>query len=804
MKIYLFDRTEKIIHFNDLSILEHHKMIEKSTELLMSENEIFVFQLALLSDFDDTINEITTHGNADIVCINTDMSDKYGHCKKQKVMLKKNIIQPLFFTVQTDKLGKRQEKCSITIQTESECRSFDLILNIISSPVANNGYNDLWRLSRINWLNSKLCIDDQIVKPYITPSIIDERLSALGKEIELNSCALPKQIYSKFNEAIEIENSIQKELFSKDSEFLIDGKPLENGKCTKRLFNNRIEIHSQCENERYSAEVAAVLRYEGLMEYSVSITPKTDFKANDVSLNFYISPECSSLMHGLGHRASKATDLAFKWDNQKQQDSIFIGCVNCGMRVKFKAENYIRPLINIFYKNLPLNVPSTTWDNSKKGKIEVKAENDHCTRLSASTGEFSFKENETRHFNFEIHITPLKPIDYKKAFSIRYCHNNKLKNEIKEIDTAKKNGLTHVIFHQGNMIMPFINYPFYEVNRLKNAAHYAKERGIGIKLYYTEREHSNHMAETFVYKALGDEIILRKKGISHSWQKEKPQWLIDNFGEDIIPGWFVKYKHGKYKNDHDISFIVKPDTRLDNYYIEGLNWLVDNIGIKGIYIDDTSLDRTTLERAKKVLAKTDGLIDMHMWNHEEVRAGDVSCMNLYTEILPFLDSVWLGEGFFYKKYSPEYMMAEVSGIPYGLTGQMLEGGGDLYLGMLYAMNNRFGWHYKNAVEMYHIWDEFEIHKSKMLGYWHSQNPVKTDNNSVLSTVYLKNSEALVCLYNFSEKAEKFNVLFNKKLLGFSIQGAEEIRFGKKGRKIKDITKRLKLGKRKGIIIKVKA
>ncbi len=58
------------------------------------------------------------------------------------------------------------------------------------------------------------------------------------------------------------------------------------------------------------------------------------------------------------------------------------------------------------------------------------------------------------------------------------------------------------------MIMPFINYPFYEVDRLKNAVRYAKDKGIGIKLYYTEREHSNHMAETFVYKALGDEIIL--------------------------------------------------------------------------------------------------------------------------------------------------------------------------------------------------------------------------------------------------------------------------------------------------------
>lgn len=803
MELYLFDRTEKIIHFEDLSILNNAYKIEGFAEAVMSENEIFVFQIAALSKYDDVIKAISYKGNPEISCINTDVKDKFGNKRKQEICLKSNMIQPLFFTVKAEKLGEREERCTITINTQRESCSFDILLNITSSPVENSGYNDLWRLSRISWLNSDLCINDKVVLPYISPQITDDnKLSVLGREIELSCSGLPKQIYSRFNEAIEIEKEVQKELFVKEAVFSVNGTALTGEIISEKPFNNRIESSSVSENDDYSAIVSSVLRYEGLLEYSVKITPKRDFEADNVSLDFYVSSECSSLMHGLGHRASAAENLSFKWDNQKQQDSVFIGCVNCGMRVKFKAENYIRPLINIFYKNLPLRVPSETWDNNGRGGIAVNR-HDTYTQVSAFTGKYQFRKNETREFLFEIHITPLKPIDYRKAFSVRYCHNNRLKNEIKEIDTAEKNGLTHVIFHQGNMIMPFINYPFYETDRLKKAVSYAADKNIGIKLYYTEREHSNHMAETFVYKALGDEIILRKKGVSHSWQKEVPQWLLDNFGEDIIPGWFVKYRHGKYKNDHDISFIVKPDTRLDNYYIEGLNWLVENIGIKGIYIDDTSLDRTTLERAKKVLQKTDGLIDMHMWNHEEVRAGDVSCMNLYTEIIPFLDSVWLGEGFFYKKYSPEYMLAEVSGIPYGVTGQMLEGGGDLYLGMLYGMNNRYGWHYKNAVQMYRLWDDFGIVNSKMFGYWHSKNPVKTDNPKVLATVYLKDNEAMVCLYNFSDKRGGFYISLDEDLLGFKPGSAQRIYLGKKRKRNFNINKQIMLGKRKGMIITLK-
>lgn len=802
MDLYLFDRMKKIIHFDDLSILNGREKIKNSAEVVMSENEVFVFQLVALSEYDDVIESITSHGNVGISCINMDIVDKFGIAKKQSIPLKSHIIQPLFFTAKAEKFGKRQECCSITLKTQTEEISFNMYFHILTDPVENSGYNDLWRLSRIDWLNSDLCIDDTLTKPYVSPAIIDDNAVILGREIKFGKNGLPQQIYSKFNESIEIEDSVQKSLFTKDPEFTVGNKPLPDGKTSKRLFNNRVESVTLCENDDYSAVISSVVRYEGLIEYSVKITPKKDYAVKNVSLNFYISQDCSLLMHGLGHRASEAVDLDFRWDNQKQQDSLFIGCVNCGMRVKFKAENYTRPLVNIFYKNLPLRTPVETWDNNGLGGVRVKKHNNY-THISAFTGKFDFKSGETRNFLFEIHITPLKPIDYKKAFSVRYCHNNKLKNEIKEIDTAEKNGLTHVIFHQGNMIMPFINYPFYETDRLKNAVEYAKKKGIGIKLYYTEREHSNHMAETFVYKALGDEIILRKKGVSHSWQKEKPQWLIDNFGEDIIPGWFVKYKHGKYKNDHDISFIVRPDTRLDNYYIEGLNWLVENIGIKGIYIDDTSLDRTTLERAKKVLQKTDGLIDMHMWNHEEVRAGDVSCMNLYTEIIPFLDSVWLGEGFFYKKYSPEYMLAEVSGIPYGVTGQMLEGGGDLYLGMIYGMNNRYGWHYKNATDMYKIWDDFGISDSKMLGYWHSKNPIKTDNKNVLSTVYLKSNNALICLYNFSDRKEAFTLNINEKLLGFKPNDTFEIKIGRRIKKKADISRKFTLGKRKGIIINIK-
>lgn len=493
---------KKIIHYDDLSLLSRDREINGATEVTMSENEIFVFQIAALSECDDCIRSIESLGGAEISCINTDVVDKWGKSRTQSVALKAGIIQPLYFTARVKKAGKCTENGRITIITDSGSTGFDISFNVLTTPVTNNGFDDLWRLSRISWLNSTLNQDDSLVKPYTPPEIKNGRLAVIGRELELTDSGLPGQIYSKYDEAIQVKSDVQKQLFYAPAEFKIGSLSMTGGKTESKVYNNRIESITECKGDGFSAKVSSVLRYEGLAEYSVCITPQRNFTAEDVSLRFYINKDCSSLMHGLGHRASQACDLKFKWDVDKQQDCIFIGSVNCGMRVKFKAENYRRPLINIFYKNLPLKMPVETWDNNGKGEISIAASGE-CTELTARTGRFEFKKGEQRNFVFEIHMTPLKPIDYKKTFSVRYLHNNSLKNEIKDIDAAVKNNLSHVIFHQGNCIMPYINYPFYEVDRLRNAVCYAHKRSVGIKVYYTEREHSNHMAETFVYKSLG-------------------------------------------------------------------------------------------------------------------------------------------------------------------------------------------------------------------------------------------------------------------------------------------------------------
>jgi hypothetical protein len=57
----------------------------------------------------------------------------------------------------------------------------------------------------------------------------------------------------------------------------------------------------------------------------------------------------------------------------------------------------------------------------------------------------------------------------------------------------------------------------------------------------------------------------------------------------------------------------------------------------------------------------------------------------YAEYFPFVDKLWFGESFQYNEMSYGNWLVEVSGIPFGLMGDMLHGGGNSWLGMV------FGW-----------------------------------------------------------------------------------------------------------------
>jgi hypothetical protein len=192
------------------------------------------------------------------------------------------------------------------------------------------------------------------------------------------------------------------------------------------------------------------------------------------------------------------------------------------------------------------------------------------------------------------------------------------------------------------------------------------------------------------------------------------------------------------------------------------------VGIDGIYLDDVAFDRVTMKRIKRVLTQDGhpGIIDLHSANQYNKNDGFNNSANLYMEHFPYLNRLWFGEYFDYENNGPDFFLTEVSGIPFGLMGEMLQNGGNPWRGMIYGMTNRYPWD-ENADPrpIWKSWDEFGMKGTEMIGYWSDNCPVKTDNSKVPATIYKKNGTALVAIASWADSATVIHLSIDWKSLG---------------------------------------
>ena len=279
----------------------------------------------------------------------------------------------------------------------------------------------------------------------------------------------------------------------------------------------------------------------------------------------------------------------------------------------------------------------------------------------------------------------------------------------------------------------------------------AHARGMKVKIYYTVRELSNRAPELWALRSLGHEVL--SGGPGGGWA-----WLQEHVGGDYIGGWFVP-------EIQDAALVTSGISRWHNYYVEGLDWLARNVGIDGLYLDDVAFDRTTMKRVRKVLdrRRPGALIDLHSANQYNPRDGFASSANLYLEHLPYIDRLWFGEYFDYDA-PPDYWLVEISGVPFGLLGEMLEKGGNPWRGMLFGATSRLPWA-GDPRPLWKAWDAFGLEGSRMKGWWVPDTPVRTDRPGVLATTYVKPGKALVAVASWEKEPVDVALAIDWKALG---------------------------------------
>jgi hypothetical protein len=750
------DYAVRMRHFLPYHWTEREHASEFNGRVL--RREYFTFQLALVAGGDELKDVRVAFGGFDgslgdaFTCFNCGGINEKGEPFATEVSVSAGMVQPLWIGVQIPgDQSPGMYSGDVTVSTANHgSKIVRLNLDVQPERVANSGFDSPELMARLAWLNSTVGSNpDHIIEPYQPVRIDGRSLSILGRTVELGASGLPHSLLSYFSpEMTHLLEEPQPVLVHPiDLEIVVDGQPERLGPAeyaVQQTALGRAEWSTENRSERFAVRVEGALEYDGMLDYRITVRALRDVGIDDIVLPVSLYSDAAQYMLGLGFRGGKRPQhVDWKWRVENHQEGVWLGGVHKGLQYVLRDDGYVRPLNTNFYQNQPLRMP-TSWFNDGRGGIRITTGADEVTALNYS-GPRHMSAGDSLQFNIRFLLTPFKQLDTEAHFNTRFVHR------YVPVDSVITWGGTVVNIHHANEINPYINYPFFNLDLQTAYIDEAHRKGIKVKLYDTIRELSYRAHELFALRSLGDEILNDGEGGGHSWMQE-------HLESDYHSAWHA------WRVD-DAAMLNKGTSRWTNYYIEGLNWLAANQHIDGLYLDDIAFSRETVKRMISVLYehRDEVVIDLHSANQFNPRDGHINSAMLYMEHFPFISRLWFGEYFEYDR-DEDYWLTEVSGLPFGLMGEMLQDGGHPYRGLLYGMTARM----YGDVDPRPVWrmmNEFGIAESRMLGYWLDNAPVTTSHPRVLATTYVRPDGLLIALASWSERDETVRLTLDESILG---------------------------------------
>ena len=688
-------------------------------------------------------------------------TDWLGHTFTTKINVSADRVQPLWCVAEIPANAARgRYTCRANVTADGGLAVPVAIEFLIGEPLLPTE-SALTKLKPLRWLDSTIAQEPVPTKPFTPLRVEGGTIHCLGRSLTLGPGGLPAQIASTFTGSVTAMTAPPRAILAGPMRFVVtlaDGRELAlKADAIEGMTANAgvVSWRSGWQGDGLGIAVGGRMEFDGQVELRCELRVTKAVEVRDIRLEIPRTADTCKYAIGLGLYGGLApAALDWKWDVAKRhQDALWLGDVNAGLRVQLRAENYARPMVNIHYPRQPLNDPPS-WSGGGAGGIRVAAAAEKTVLFTASSGPRTLAPGTPLHFDYDLSITPFKPLNTEAQWRDRYYHVGGVPAAPEKV---RELGANIVNIHQGNALNPYINYPFLTAGKLRDYADRAHAAGLRVKYYYTVRELTNWTPELFALRSFGDELIAPGKGGGHAWCEEH---LGGNY-------WGAWYEPGT----NDASILTMPMSRFHNFYLEGLHWLTEHAGCDGIYLDDISYDRTVTQRARRILDgdPRGGLIDLHSWNEMNGRAGFASCALIFMDSLPYVDRLWFGEGH-HCDGPPEQTLVAISGVPFGMMGEMLEGGGNPWLGLTFGMTGRLGWG-GNPQPVWKLWDEFGVAGSEFNGWWDAASPVKASAPECRATIWRQKGKTLIAVGNFGDQPVRTTLAIDFTALGLDAKRA---------------------------------
>ncbi|MCR5433141.1 MAG: DUF6067 family protein [Bacteroidaceae bacterium] len=756
--IYTEDRCFPIRLFHQLPVRWVKRVPQDAFEGTALRNEYYVWQIGLwaahgaLQGVNVTFSDLKERGGNTIIpvseqtCFNCTGTGWDGQPLRMQVNVAQGDVQALWCGVQVPEdapAGVYEGSATVTAQGMTP-RKVGFTLHVKDQVLADKGDGDLWRLARLRWLNSTIGSERTLIRPFKPMKVSGKRIRATEKSLEVAASGLPGQV--EVNGHKVLSEPMRIEVETQEGTIRLDG-----GKVSiQRDADTQVSWTSAQQKQGVNLTTQAQMEYDGQVLLKLNLSADRELDVKDIRLRTAYTPYASTYMMGIGQDGGYRPKEC-SWDWSGQWDSYWMGSIKAGLHTEFRGDDaYHGPLLRDYKKNAP-----AAWFNEGKSRVVMNTQGageQAQAVVTAALGPQTLGK-QPLELQMVLHITPAKPLDTRHQFEQRYFHGDP-----SGFENASKDGANISNIHHAGRLNPVINYPFIVREPLKEHIRAMHQKGLKVKLYYTIRELTDFVSEIYALHSLNHEIMAAGPGGG-------APWLCEHLVEDYWPAWYAEYS----LEMTDAAWVTSPQSRWINYYLEGLRWMLQNYEIDGVYMDDISFDGSVMKRMRCVMEtyRPGSLIDLH--SNTGYSNGP---MNQYTDYMAFVDRLWFGESFRYNQMTPDQWLITFSGIPFGPMAEMLQDGGNRWLGAVFGATGRYSYNEHSPVPVWQLWQEFGIEEARMTGWWDEECAVETSDPEVKATAFVNKGRVLVAVGNFSAQEKSVSLTFDWKRLGLKANRAK--------------------------------
>ena len=140
--------------------------------------------------------------------------------------------------------------------------------------------SELWRQSRLRWLDSTVGIDDQVTAPYTPLSVSGRTVSCLGREVRVAPTGFPASIRSGNNEVLESPINLVVET--------AEGKTAWSGGQAevRKSAPGAVTWEASNAGGKFQLHCHAKMEFDGHISFDVHVRANETANVNDIRLEF--------------------------------------------------------------------------------------------------------------------------------------------------------------------------------------------------------------------------------------------------------------------------------------------------------------------------------------------------------------------------------------------------------------------------------------------------------------------------------------------------------------------------------------